>query len=519
MLLILLIVQVLVLLAVLALWLQKPRQPAADPRHDRVPDQLTALHARHEHLDTNLRHGLSTLGDTHARSAGDLRTEVAATLQRMAADNDRAATSLRQEVLASVETLGGAIKGELARFREEYAAAAGKLSSEGSASARTLHESVRNQHDALLQRLAASALESRQQGDEAREALQRRLNELAERSQAASERLVGTVQDRLDTLTTANTGKLEEIRVTVDEKLNTTLQNRLTESFGQVTTHLGEVQKGLGEMKELATGVGDLKKVLSNVSRRGNVGEFLVEQQLRQMFSPEQYARQVQIKTHSNEKVDFALKIPGSEPGEHILLPIDSKFPTSDWERLEHSYEHGSAEEIATAGKAFERSIREEAKKICSKYIDPPTTMRHAIMVLSTEGLYAEVVRRPGLVSEIQNECRVTIAGPSTFMAILTSFQLGFHSIKLEKKGHEIRNVLERAKSEFDKFGGLMEKVSKQVNTVQNTLGEISRKTKTINSSLKTIGSPDASEEDPFALDVALGGLQLAASGEEEATS
>ena len=279
------------------------------------------------------------------------------------------------------------------------------------------------------------------------------------------------------------------MRQTVDEKLQITLQTRLTESFGQVTKHLGDVQKGLGEMKELATGVGDLKKVLSNVSRRGGVGEFLVGQQLEQMFSPEQYLKQANIKPNTGEAVDFALKFPNGELGSYVLLPIDSKFPTSDWERLEHANDHGTPEEIALAGKAFERAIRTQAKSICEKYIDPPTTMPHAIMVLPTESLYAEVLRRPGLQSEVQSNCRVTIAGPSTFMAILTSFQMGFHTLAIQKKGDEVWRVLSSTKNEFEKFGGLMDRVRKQVDTVQNTLGEIGGKTKTINRALKNVSN------------------------------
>jgi DNA recombination protein RmuC len=255
------------------------------------------------------------------------------------------------------------------------------------------------------------------------------------------------------------------------------------------------VQKGLGEMKELATGVGDLKKVLSNVKSRGVVGEFQLGQQLEQMFSPEQYIKNARIKPNTQEQVEYALKFPNGEGGggteAYTLLAIDAKFPKEDWERLEHAYDHGSAEEIAAAGKAFERSIRAEGRRICDKYIDPPTTMPHAIMFLPTENLYAEVVRRPGLQSEIQSNCRVTIAGPSTFMAILTSFQMGFHTLAIQKKGDEVWRVLSSTKNEFEKFGGLMDKVRKQVDTVQNTLGDISGKTKTINRALRNVASID----------------------------
>jgi len=350
---------------------------------------------------------------------------------------------------------------------------------------------VQQNLDAIAQRLTYFISDVNHTLGEAREALHTRLNELSGQANDQQEKLRFTVEERLEKLNTSNAAKLEEMRVTVDEKLHATLQTRLTESFGQVTTHLGEVQKGLGEMKELATGVGDLKKVLSNVSRRGGVGEFMVAQQLEQMFSPEQYLKQHNIKSNTAEKVDFALKFPNGETGNFTLLPIDAKFPTSDWERLEHAYDHGNADEIADAGKAFERSIRAQAKSISDKYIDPPTTMPHAIMVLPTESLYAEVVRRAGLQSDIQTSYRVTIAGPSTFMAILSSFQMGFHTLAIQKKGDEVWRVLSSTKNEFEKFGGLMDKVKKQVDTVQNTLGDITSKTKTINRNLKNVSSID----------------------------
>jgi DNA recombination protein RmuC len=306
------------------------------------------------------------------------------------------------------------------------------------------------------------------------------------------------------------------MRETVDEKLQKTLQTRLTESFGLVTEQLGKVQTGLGEMKELATGVGDLKRVLSNVKARGVVGEFLLGQQIEQMFSPEQYLKNARIKPGTLETVEYALKFPNGD-NEPSLLAIDSKFPQEDWERLEQAYDSALPDEIAKAGAAFERAIRTEAKRISDKYIDPPTTLPHAIMFLPTESLYAEVVRRPGLQAEVQGKCRVTIAGPSTFMAILTSFQMGFHTLAIQKKGDEVWRVLSSAKNEFEKFGGLMDKVGRQVGTVQNTLQEIGRKTKTINNTLKDVGRLDAGNSPAIlALDEISGAVPLLTAAADE---
>lgn len=291
------------------------------------------------------------------------------------------------------------------------------------------------------------------------------------------------------------------MRKTVDEKLEATLTDRITASFTHVGEGLKQVNQGIGEMKALSSEVGDLKRVFTNVKARGIVGEFQLGQQLEQMFSREQYEKNVAVKPNSAERVEYALKVPRGGTvngnGDTILFPIDSKFPREDWERLEDAYEHGGAEEIARAGSSFERAIKAEGKRICEKYINEPVTLPHAIMFLPTEGLYAEVMRRPGLQHELQQQCNVTIAGPSTLMAILTSFRMGFHTIAMERKGHEIEKVLGKVKTEFGKFGDLLVKVEKQVGTVQNTLGEIRGKSTTISRSLRTVtelpsGEPNA---------------------------
>jgi DNA recombination protein RmuC len=464
------IVQLVLLMALLigvGLVLARVRPPVADGRLGQLPEQIAKLDVRSELLAGTLREGLQDLRRESGENALAAREAAA-----------RDAAQLRTEITGSIAALGSALNTGLAEFRGDNAASAAALSSK-----------VQQQLDAITQRLIGFAADASASQIASREALNSKLNELGENSAANLDRIRVTVEGSLSKLNEDNRAELDKMRQTVDEKLQITLQTRLTESFGEVTRHLGDVQKGLGEMKELATGVGDLKKVLSNVSRRGGVGEFLVGQQLEQMFSPEQYLKQANIKPYTAEAVDYALKFPNGEPGSYVLLPIDSKFPVSDWERLEHAHDHGTPEEIAAAGKAFERAIRTQAKSICDKYIDPPITMPHAIMVLPTESLYAEVVRRPGLQSDVQANCRVTIAGPSTFMAILTSFQMGFHTLAIQKKGDEVWRVLSSTKNEFEKFGGLMDKVRRQVDTVQTTLGEIGGKTKTINRALKNVSN------------------------------
>ncbi|NYF49850.1 DNA recombination protein RmuC [Tunturiibacter gelidoferens] len=459
------------LICLILLLLRKQPVPATDARLAQLPDQLTRLDARNEALDRHLRSELAQLRSGAADEARRTREAAAADF-----------TSLRTEITATIAELSGLLQNGLNAFRSDN-----KTSDE------VLRTAVQQNLDAIAQRLTYFIGEVNRNQMEAREALHSRLNELSGEANDQQEKLRFTVEDRLTKLNDANTAKLEEMRVTVDEKLHATLQTRLTESFGQVTTHLGEVQKGLGEMKELATGVGDLKRVLSNVKSRGVVGEFQLGQQLEQMFSPEQYIKNARIKPGTLESVEYALKFPSGEgqtgPDSYTLLAIDAKFPKEDWERLEHAYETG--EGIEVAGKAFERGIRAEGKRICDKYIDPPTTMPHAIMFLPTENLYAEVVRRPGLQSEIQSSCRVTIAGPSTFMAILTSFQMGFHTLAIQKKGDEVWRVLSSAKKEFETYGGLMQKVEDQVGTVQNTIQKLGVRTRAINKALKNVSSID----------------------------
>jgi DNA recombination protein RmuC len=468
-----LILQIVVLVAVIFLLVRKSPAPQQDPRlaqlADTLPTQLTRLDARSEALDHHLRSELAQLRTDNAAEANRTRESAAA-----------AAANLRTEITNNIAELSNLLNTGLNGFRTD-----------NKASDETLRSAVQRNLESIEQRLSYFIAEANRNQLEAREALHSRLNELSGEANSQQEKLRFTVEDRLTKLNEDNAAKLEQMRVTVDEKLHATLQTRLTESFGQVTTHLGEVQKGLGEMKELATGVGDLKKVLSSVRARGVVGEFQLGQQLEQMFSPEQYIKNARIKPNTLESVEYALKFPNGDGADsYTLLAIDAKFPKEDWERLEHAYDHGSAEEISTAGRAFERAIRTEGKRICDKYIDPPTTMPHAIMFLPTENLYAEVVRRPGLQSEIQSNCRVTIAGPSTFMAILTSFQMGFHTLAIQKKGDEVWRVLSSAKKEFETYGGLMQKVEDQVGTVQNTIQKLGVRTRAINKALRNVSSP-----------------------------
>ncbi len=554
------VLQVVVVLLLVALVLRKPAPvPATDERLLRLPDAVVELKARADATEQALRGGMDSLrrhaGEDaeRSRAAADvasrgLRDEVATSIAALAktlqdglggfrADNTLAADKLRAAVHAELqgiatgletffqranrETLDSrealntkltevseTLRGSLAEFRGDNTGSADKLRTAVQGDLQAIATNL----NGFFQRVSQSTLESREalhgrlrdlndtsaaSHTTLRDDLQKRLTQLGEEQHGHQERMRLSMEDRLAKLNDTNAAKLEEMRHTVDEKLQATLHTRLTESFGQVTTHLGDVQKGLGEMKELATGVSDLKKVFSNVKARGIVGEFQLGMQLEQMFSPDQYVRNARIKPGSSESVEFALKIPDGDR-DHVLLPIDAKFPREDWERLEHAYEHGTPEEQASAGRAFESAIRTEGKRICSKYIDPPTTLPFAVMFLPTEALYAEVMRRPALHTDLQSSCNVTIAGPSSFMAILTSFQMGFRTLAIQKKGSEVWKILGGVKTEFGKFETLMTKVENNVSTVQKTLGDIGVRTRAINRNLRGVSELPASEVTPL---------------------
>lgn len=464
---VLLITQILTLLFVLFLLVRRQAAPAENPRLVQVSDQLTRIDARNEALDKNIRESLT-----------QMRNEIALEADRSRAASDTAFRELRGEVTQNIAELSRLLQEGLNGFR-----------SDNKTSDDLLRKAVLDQMDAISRRITAFTGEMNQQQQELRETLNRKLNDLMQSNAALQEQLRTAVENRLNKLNEDNSKELEKMRQTVDEKLNDTLQSRLTESFGQVTDQLNKVHTGLGEMSKLSDGVNDLSRIFTNVKSRGGFAEVQLGMLLEQMLAPSQFVRNAKVRPGSQEVVEFAVRFPGHS-GE-TLLPIDAKFPREDWERLEAAYESNHPEQIASAGKAFEAAIRTEGDRICSKYINPPRTTPHAIMFLPTEGLYAEVMRRDALQAEIQSRCRVTIAGPSTLSAILTSFQMGFQMLAIQEKGDEVWHVLEGTKKEFGKFEGLMDKMDKQVGTVQNTIRDLGQRTRAINRTLREVGETD----------------------------
>ena len=297
-----------------------------------------------------------------------------------------------------------------------------------------------------------------------------------------------TLDQQLQHMQQTNVAKLDEMRQTVDEKLQSTLEARLSESFKQVAERLEQVHNGLGEMKNLAQGVGDLQRVLNNVKTRGIFGEVQLEALLEQVLTIEQYSKQVETKPRSNQRVDFAIKLPGrSDDGVSVWLPIDAKFPREDYERLLDAQDRADVAGAEAAAKAMEVRIRQEAKSIAESYLAPPHTTDFAILFLPVEGLYAEVLRRPGLMDLLQRDYRVTLAGPTTLLAILNSLHMGFRTLALEKQASEVWKVLGAVKTEFDRYGEWVAKVREQVQKAADTLDRADTRSKQMRRVLKGV--------------------------------
>lgn len=390
------------------------------------------------------------------------------------------------------ERVERALKEEMARNREEMSAAAKQSREELAAAMKNFADSLRAQvvEISTLQKnqLESFSGQQKQQLDTFSNAQQKQLENfsgqltnLTQTNEQKLEKMRETVEQKLKSLQDDNAQKLEQMRQTVDEKLHATLEKRLGESFKLVSERLELVHKGLGEMQSLASGVGDLKKVLTNVKTRGMWGEIQLGNLLEQVFSPEQYAKNVATKKGSSERVEYAIKLPGrNEKDGTVWLPVDAKFPMEDFQRLVDAQERGEVEKIEESGKMLEARIKSEAKDIREKYLDPPNTTDFGIMFLPVEGLYAEVLRRPGLCEMLQREYRVVITGPTTLAALLNSLQMGFRTLAIEKRSSEVWALLGAVKNEFGKFGDILEKTQKKLQEASNTIDDAAKKSRTI---------------------------------------
>lgn len=427
-------------------------------------------------------------------------------------DQERAGREIRAEVQDSARGTRQELTQAMALFQQTLLAQQGDV-------ARTQNEQIDSFRTQLatMQQMVGQSLQQAtaalaQQSQAARESQDAALKRFADAFGEQIGTVRTTVEQRLQAIQADNEKKLEQMRATVDEKLHATLEQRLGESFKQVADRLDQVHKGLGEMQGLARDVGTLSRTLTNVKTRGTFGEIQLGSLLDEVFTPEQYGRNVETVPNSNARVDFAIKLPGRrDDGVPLWLPIDAKFPREDYERLLDAQERADPVAVEAAAKGIETQLRLEAKKIRDKYVEPPHTADFAILFVPTEGLYAEALRRPGLAESLQREFKVMLAGPTTLLATLNSLQMGFRTLALEKRSAEVWEVLGAVKTEFGKFGGVLAKVRDQTQSVIKTLDQADVRTRQMTRALKTVES--IPEERAQAL---LPGLDAAATADDE---
>ena len=383
--------------------------------------------------------------------------------------------------------LGAGLERIERELREEFA----RARQEAAQMARGGREEQGQALDRLGQTLAAQVARLAQLQAQQLEAFAQQLARLTQSNDQRFEQLRLAVEARLGAIQADNANRLEEMRKTVDEKLHATLEQRLGESFKLVSERLEQVHKGLGEMQNLAAGVGDLKRVLGNVKTRGTWGEVQLEALLDQVLTAEQYEKNVATRPNSNERVEFAIKLPGQgkrdADSRPVWLPIDAKFPIEDYQRLVEAQDRADPVAVEAAAKALEARLRDEAKKIRDKYVEPPHTTDFAILYLPTEGLYAEALRRPGLADALQRDYRVSLAGPTTLTALLNSLQMGFRTLAIEKRSSEVWAVLGAVKTEFGKFGEVLEATRKKLEQATKSIESAGVRTRQIERKLKGV--------------------------------
>jgi DNA recombination protein RmuC len=403
---------------------------------------------------------------------------------------DDVVTKLQEGVAAlegQQERLEKVIKNEIAANRKETALGAQQARQE-------LGSAVKSSSESIQQRMVENIRIQKDQLD----SFSKQLMAMAKLNEEKLGAMRQTIETQLRAIQEDNTKKLEQMRATVDEKLQTTLEKRLGESFKQVSERLEQVYKGLGEMRTLATGVGDLKKVLTNVKTRGTWGEIRLSHILEQILTPDQYDVNVATKKNSNDRVEFAIKLPGQDTDKEkiVWMPIDSKFPQEDYQRLIDAQEAADKELSEKSIKNLAIRIKAEAKYIREKYIDPPHTTDFGIMFLPTEGLYAEVLRQPGLCDTLQRDYRIVVTGPTTLAALLNSLQMGFRTLAIEKRSSEVWELLAGVKTEFGKFGDVLARTKQKLKEASNTIGQAEVRTRAIERKLRKVQEtpqPDAS--------------------------
>lgn len=453
-------------------------QAVAESRTGRA-ELLAAFGAFEAKLEHRLAQGQSEAAVARKELSETLtafRTELTQTAQQLASDSVRS----REAMAESTQLFEQRIQ---ERFEALTAATRGTLDSlKGD-----IHTQLGTVSAALKDQLEANGQQIRNQFAVLQDAVSQQLGAMAQGSQHNAEALRGALNERLAAIQADNTAKLEEMRRTVDEKLHATLEQRLGESFKLVSDRLEQVHKGLGEMQTLAGSVGDLKRVMTNVKTRGTWGEMQLGAIIENVLTPDQFGRNVKAVPGSDELVEFAIRLPGRQDEKPVWLPIDSKYPVEQYQRLLDAQDAADKAAIASAGNAFETSIKLEARKIFSKYVSPPHTTDFAVLYLPTEGLFAEVIRRPGLVEAVQNDCRVMITGPANLAAMLSSLQMGFKTLAIEKRSSEVWGVLGSVKTEFAKFGEIVDSAKKSIDAAAKKFDDVGVRTRAIQRKLRDV--------------------------------
>jgi DNA recombination protein RmuC len=425
--------------------------------------QFDQINSQINRLDSSLRDEFARNRDENLRSAKDTREEIVSTLK-----------AFSEIISKTITDIGKLQKDQL----EAFAIQLKNAQEQQATSDRANRDEQKNSLKSFEDKFTLNVRDFNELQRQKLDSMMQQLDKIRE-----------TVESRLKMLQDENIKKLDEMRATVDEKLQTTLEKRLSESFNQVSERLEQVHKGLGEMQNLAIGVGDLKKVLSNVKTRGIMGEIQLGNILEQIMSPEQYTRDIATKKDTRENVEYAIKLPGKDnSGQVVYLPIDSKFPLEDYHALIDAYDNGDSELVVTVSKSLENSIKKFAKDIRDKYIDPPYTTDFGIMFLPVEGLYAEVVRRTSLIEILQREYKIVITGPTTLAAILNSLQMGFRTLAIEKRTSEVWKILGAVKTEFTRFGDVLKKAQEKISKAGEDIDElVGTRTRKIQNKLKEV--------------------------------
>ncbi|HEV2081652.1 MAG TPA: DNA recombination protein RmuC [Brevundimonas sp.] len=426
-------------------------------------------------------------------STAGLETALTREVDRLRDEMDRKAQMQREEVSAGLSRMSDSLDQRIGALTTNFDTRLGAFAELQTKSSSDLAESQRQRLGETNQAVLKLTETLANQQAEGRKALSEEL-----------EKVRAALGDNMEKLRKENEAKLEQMRATVDEKLQATLAERLGENFKMVSERLDTVHRGLGEMQALATGVGDLKRTLGNIKARGSFGEVQLGALLDDMLTPEQYGRQVRVRPGTAEAVDYAVFLPGRDEGSRLLLPIDCKYPAADYELLMGAQELGDPAAVDSAAKGLEKAIRIQAKSIRDKYVHPPETTPFAILYLPTEGLFAEVIRRPGLAAALSADFSVTVTGPTTLAATLNSLKMGFQTLAIQKNAGDIAKVLGMAKSEFQKYGAVWEQLGRQLDTARKTVDEAGRRTRAVERQLRSVEVVADGRQETSLLDAAV---------------